>query len=189
MGLDLSKYDNKFKVELGDDGKCKECNQFHSLNIAAKLISDCNGNFDPALHEEYVNAGVVKPKEDNSAVLGEQKIDPVVLLVGNQSPTKMIEGKKYKSKSTGFVGTYMIINNQVMKDFQAVINIETKEVHTLEESIGWEEFIPQKILCKLDGNALHIFGSEFEDLQESPSMFIKLTKKEFKEFKEFQEKL
>ncbi len=37
--------------------------------------------------------------------------------------------------------------------------------------------------CELDGNALCIKRDNFENLQESPAMFIELTDKQIKEFK------
>jgi len=40
-----------------------------------------------------------------------------------------------------------------------------------------------KIICKLDGNALCIHREDFENLQESPAMFISMSEELIKKFK------
>jgi len=45
-----------------------------------------------------------------------------------------------------------------------------------------------KYICYLDGNALCIVKKDFKDLQESPSVFIDLTRKQIKEIKDLKEK-
>lgn len=191
MALDLSKFDNKFKVELRDDGKCKKCGQFHKLNVKAKLIADCNGNFDPAQHKEYVNAKPVQVKEDNSAVLGEQTIDPMVIAEGEHDLNWAIR-QHDSGKDVTRPGKGMVHHTHDRWSWDNLDGTGSDMVtadFTATDWKLWRSAEDVKLHCKLDGNALHIFGDDFENLQESPSMFIKLTKKEFKEFKEFQEKL
>ncbi len=40
-----------------------------------------------------------------------------------------------------------------------------------------------KIICELDGDALCIKREDFENLMESPAMFMDMTEKQIKEFK------
>ncbi len=44
-----------------------------------------------------------------------------------------------------------------------------------------------KLICYLDGNALCIVQKDFKNIQESPCMFVDLTKKQLKEFEELSE--
>ena len=42
---------------------------------------------------------------------------------------------------------------------------------------------PRRMKCFLDGNSLCVVRENFKDLQESPSMFLDLTKDQIKEFR------
>lgn len=171
MPIDLKTFDNRFNVEFGSDGKCKKCGNFHKLSTGDKLIADCNGNFDPSKHEEYVNT----PKDPKDSM---QTLEPIVLEGGETGePFEFEVGKKYKSRTSGFVGTYMILSNEVCESLPVLMDLKTKEARVATDSTLWMIVEPKKLHCEMDGKELRIFGEE-SDSENNYCVFVKLTKKE-----------
>lgn len=206
MAIDFKQFNNRFNIQIGEDGKCKECKQFHRLNIEDKLIADCNGNFNPSQHTKHVKAEPVKPSEENSAILGTQIDKPMESLGETKELTTQKESNDFnwaikqlkqgkKITRPPWACSYMDVYIQ-QKEKQNIIRDEADSVFDFGiddfEAIDWKiwkSVDELELTCKLLTNGIHICEGKYFTESEAISLFIKLTKKQIKEFKQFQEKL
>ena len=193
MALDWKKtFDNKFKIEFDEEDKCKKCGRYHKLNVKEKLIADCNGNFDPAQHKEYVNSPQPKTEETSS---GNYDI-PSGEHDWNWALDQIEAGKKVCQASAINKKLYLARFNEC--DSRIIFfqdgtpnsaehqGVELTHMRATDWKL-WRSAEDIKLTCKLDGKELLIYHDDGTILPQG--MFIPLTKKEVKAFKEFQEKL
>lgn len=191
MALDWRKtFDNKFNIEFDDQDKCKKCGRYHKLNVKEKLIADCNGNFDPAQHKEYINSPQSKTESTSSGEFktGEEIHDWNWALDQIESGEKVCQ--EYSSNKNLYLAkdpnsSRILFYQDGIPNSDFGQGVELTHMRATDWKL-WRSVEDIKLTCKLEGKELMIYNDDDEG---SPCMFIPLTKKEVKSFKEFREKL
>lgn len=91
----------------------------------------------------------------------------------------IISNKKYKLQ----IETISRMINSMTTQKRKIADLERENKFLFSK---YDEVVKNKfLLCKLDGDALHIFKKNFVNLQESESIFLGLTKKDLNSIKKF----